>query len=439
MSHKISNFDYDLDYNQLSDKEKQAILEQAINDDRVDVAKILAENGVDVDLITSVNDSVFVGDEYCDIYIPAVKSNNPILKAIEKGNPEMIGVLVEYSKKVNEDILTLDCDRWKSSTNYLISALDECRFSRKEPISPSKLKVVDIILKKVIEKNSELTNGSSSDEYSSYMRHINFATAKIFKDNDIKIENWAKVDALKEIMGMEVPTIYNQKSGKLFDILVDNNDLGYFVLLKKDSYEDAKKFISDAEFLDKAQGFYNGILEINKSNSSYKSEYLNKEANNMIKFIDYAKNVFESTEKGSFIERENKYFDGLLSMSLASKDKERAKETINLALEQAPYLKDGMSKVFDTAEKMSKENPQLAYEVMVNVYNNANNKDEYLSRLYDLRKGGTRKENVQVAKEINNVLDANPELDKTKEIRSLGKVDNIITQPTKFVKKRISR
>ena len=65
-------------------------------------------------------------------------------------------------------------------------------------------------------------------------------------------------------------------------------------------------------------------------------------------------------------------------------------------------------------------------------------KKEMLSDLYEIRKGGkTNADKREIAKTFKRVLDKNPELKKDENLVALSKVDTVVSQPTKTVKKQI--
>ena len=67
-------------------------------------------------------------------------------------------------------------------------------------------------------------------------------------------------------------------------------------------------------------------------------------------------------------------------------------------------------------------------------------KNEMLSDLYAIRKGGkTDSEKREMAKTFKLVLDKNPSLKKDENLVALSKIDTIVSQPTKGVKKQITR
>ncbi|MBR1914876.1 MAG: hypothetical protein IJ830_00345 [Alphaproteobacteria bacterium] len=67
-------------------------------------------------------------------------------------------------------------------------------------------------------------------------------------------------------------------------------------------------------------------------------------------------------------------------------------------------------------------------------------KDEMLSNLYDIRKGGEHnKDKRDMAKTFQRVLDRNPGLKKDENLVALSKIDTPFSQPTKRVQKQVTR
>ena len=67
-------------------------------------------------------------------------------------------------------------------------------------------------------------------------------------------------------------------------------------------------------------------------------------------------------------------------------------------------------------------------------------KDEMLSNLYDIRKGGEHnKDKRDMAKAFQRVLDRNPGLKKDENLVALSKIDTPFSQPTKRVQKQVTR
>ena len=67
-------------------------------------------------------------------------------------------------------------------------------------------------------------------------------------------------------------------------------------------------------------------------------------------------------------------------------------------------------------------------------------KGRMLSDLYAIRKGGkTDSEKREMSKTFKRVLDKNPSLKKDENLVALSKIDTIVSQPTKSVKKQITR
>ena len=67
-------------------------------------------------------------------------------------------------------------------------------------------------------------------------------------------------------------------------------------------------------------------------------------------------------------------------------------------------------------------------------------KTEMLKDLYDIRKGGEKnKDKRDMAKTFKRVLDRNPSLKKDENLVALSKIDTPFAQPTKGVKKQVTR
>lgn len=100
--------------------------------------------------------------------------------------------------------------------------------------------------------------------------------------------------------------------------------------------------------------------------------------------------------------------------------------------------------LFERSDKLRQDKPvmqEISLTTMCRVYvaeSDKKEKLEFLKALYQIRKGGkTNKENRDMAKVFERVLDKAPELKKDKNLVALSKVDTGISNPTKQVKKQV--
>ena len=92
----------------------------------------------------------------------------------------------------------------------------------------------------------------------------------------------------------------------------------------------------------------------------------------------------------------------------------------------------------NVGEKAIGSAEQKARNLVLDAENKAETiKKEMLGELYAIRKGGkTDAEKREMAKTFKRVLDKNPALKKDENLVALSKIDTIISQPTKSVKKQ---
>lgn len=100
-------------------------------------------------------------------------------------------------------------------------------------------------------------------------------------------------------------------------------------------------------------------------------------------------------------------------------------------------------KAFLAKKNLMKNHPVMLESCLTSmclIYNgtqDAATKKEMLSDLYKIRKGGkTNKEKRNMAKIFKDILDTNPSLKENANLVALSKVDNILSSPTKVVKKQ---
>ena len=105
---------------------------------------------------------------------------------------------------------------------------------------------------------------------------------------------------------------------------------------------------------------------------------------------------------------------------------------------------DDRKALFERSDKLRQDKPvmqEISLTTMCRVYvaeSDKKEKLEFLKALYQIRKGGkTNKENRDMAKVFERVLDKAPELKKDKNLVALSKVDTGISNPTKQVKKQV--
>ncbi len=101
---------------------------------------------------------------------------------------------------------------------------------------------------------------------------------------------------------------------------------------------------------------------------------------------------------------------------------------------------------FERSDKLRKEHPvmqEVALTAMCRCYVAEDDKKAklgFLKTLYQIRKGGkTNKENRDMANTFARVLDKAPELKKDENLVALSKVDFVVSQPTRQVKKQVER
>ncbi len=189
------------------------------------------------------------------------------------------------------------------------------------------------------------------------------------------------------------------------------------------SLEDLKGRFSP-EFIDKAIA-ENKILqdqakneEISKKLEDVKSrlEQKEQELNNKERYLGYKEQAVASERATSV--NANEDFKGLSDAEL--KDK------------------------FELKKKLMKEHPIMlepCLNSMCNAYvltKDEAMKKEMLGELYAIRKGGkTDAEKREMAKTFKRVLDKNPNLKNDENLVALSKIDTVISQPTKSVKKQV--
>lgn len=101
---------------------------------------------------------------------------------------------------------------------------------------------------------------------------------------------------------------------------------------------------------------------------------------------------------------------------------------------------------FERSDKLRKEHPvmqEVALTAMCRCYVAEDDKKAklgFLKTLYQIRKGGkTNKENRDMANTFARVLDKAPELKKDENLVALSKVDFVVSQPTRQVKKQVEK
>lgn len=132
---------------------------------------------------------------------------------------------------------------------------------------------------------------------------------------------------------------------------------------------------------------------------------------------------------------------------LADKEKYLASErstSVNAAENIANMSDEERKENFELKKKLMEEHPIMlepCLNSMCKSYvatKDETMKKEMLGDLYEVRKGGnTDVDNRDMAKTFKRVLDKNPSLKNDENLVALSKIDTVISQPTKVVKKQV--
>ena len=157
---------------------------------------------------------------------------------------------------------------------------------------------------------------------------------------------------------------------------------------------------------------------------SYKNIYENL-SNIVIEHPELAKDVFVAFEKESNEYDRNSALEGKGIHEMSKKERQET---------------------FERSDKLRKEHPvmqEVTLTTMCRCYvaeDDEKTKLGFLKTLYQIRNGGkTNKEKREMANTFAKVLDKAPELKKDENLVALSKVDFVVSQPTRQVKKQVER